>query len=120
MTEVHLVNINMNQPNALAQLQFVDPLKAALAYQTLSAAIRDSANTPWIEIIDQYNTTFAARPADIMCICLIDKARSLDGEAEMAVMQGHANVKLQKRAASDPTLRQGIVPPGQNGILRPQ
>lgn len=119
MTDVYIINIAMNQPNAMAQLQFTDVLLANAADAALNNALLGDP-LAIVRVNDQYGISFAARPRDILCIAFIHKNRELDGAAELQILSAHANARLQKRAQRDPMLQQpGLAMPA-NGILRPQ
>jgi len=70
-----------------------------------------------IRIEDDFGRSIVVRVSKITAAQVTDCAAELNGQADLAILQAHANTKLQKRAQQDPMLsgRPMIVPAQPGG-----
>lgn len=108
--KLYLINITLSHVPNPVQLLFKDEANARAAYDTI---IRGQSGN------DDFGRSFVVKQESWSSIVLSDYALELDGRQEIAILEAHAQAKLQKRAATDPMLQQprGIVAPGANGPL---
>lgn len=81
----------------------------------------ERSNSPVMRIEDSYGRTLIMRVSRIVAAQVTDCAEELNGQADLTILQAHANTKLQKRAQQDPMLsgRPMIVPAHQGGAPGP-
>lgn len=81
-----------------------------LVYNNLDTAAATHAAliepTPLFRAVsDDYGKQVAVLPSRIVAVQLSPLAREFESEADIAILQGHAQNKLQRRAAADPMLK---------------
>lgn len=96
---------------------------ALAALKNIEDAIKEfeRSNSPVMRIEDSYGRTLIMRVSRIVAAQVTDCAEELNGQADLTILQAHANTKLQKRAQQDPMLsgRPMIVPAHQGGAPGP-
>jgi len=83
------------------RLVYKDADRANDAYQKLASPIEGV-----LKSYDDYGRRVVIRAASIAAVQLSHLPSEFESEADIAILQGHAQNKLQRRAAADPMLKQ--------------
>ena len=100
---LHVVIIWLYGHPGTTQFVFSSRDSALVAFTGIADSInfnRDAA----ISLTDDFGRTFSCPLRKIDACQMTDITTELNGQAEVAIIQAHANVNLQKRASRDPML----------------
>lgn len=103
-----------NNPNTIRFL-FKSNTTAKAAYESFHSPATPNLA---VDIRDDYGNAATIDRDSVAVYVQSYCNEDFNGQAEFSIMQAHANAKLQRRAATDPMLKTGVV--AANGpLLRP-